>query len=437
MHFLTEIDPRAAIRGSRDPLGLQPIWTRMGREVVGNLTTVTRSARNFTTLMLGLYFADELINQGKADESKRAALFLKFEQLAAYSRATYGGGAEAGRILGITRVKKRLADGRALPINTDAESQILSNQKTYGIWGLYSVASVSSGLVDPDSHRVSVEAREYIEHFALPQLQKAYPKSLETIRRFVGGERAFRPTGADAALAKALARLMRPKLLAKEQRFYSRHLVLADVPGDTTRGRQAKLWDVLCRVNDGGHFDWKSDFSFQELEEVRKKSAKVDEGLCDALGRIATVEPLLALSARLFGYVIAQRDAVAADVAHAIEQKLGPRLEHLRPAEIAALHGTITDASTRGSADHLVAMAEQLATGRYTDFIDEAMRLNARVMKARGGAPWVEERKGRLHVRLRSERSPIPRPSNVSSLWANTYFLDSFKVVGAEVMGKR
>ncbi|MCA9647328.1 MAG: hypothetical protein KC492_41850, partial [Myxococcales bacterium] len=60
MHFLTEIDPRAAVTGSRDPLGLQPIWSALGRELVGNLTTVTTSVRGFTTLMLGLYFVDEV-----------------------------------------------------------------------------------------------------------------------------------------------------------------------------------------------------------------------------------------------------------------------------------------------------------------------------------------------------------------------------------------
>ena len=41
--FLTDLDSRAAIKGSRDPIGVQPIWARLGREVVGNLTTVSTS----------------------------------------------------------------------------------------------------------------------------------------------------------------------------------------------------------------------------------------------------------------------------------------------------------------------------------------------------------------------------------------------------------
>jgi len=30
MPFLTELDSRAAIKGSRDPLGIQQIWTGLG-----------------------------------------------------------------------------------------------------------------------------------------------------------------------------------------------------------------------------------------------------------------------------------------------------------------------------------------------------------------------------------------------------------------------
>ena len=52
--FLTELDPRAKIRGSRDPLGIQAIWAGLGQEVIGNLTTVTDSVRGFTTLLVGL-----------------------------------------------------------------------------------------------------------------------------------------------------------------------------------------------------------------------------------------------------------------------------------------------------------------------------------------------------------------------------------------------
>lgn len=65
--FLTDIDPQAAIKGSRDPLGIQPIWTHLGRRVVGNLTTVSNSVRDFTTTILGYYFAERVAKEKNGD----------------------------------------------------------------------------------------------------------------------------------------------------------------------------------------------------------------------------------------------------------------------------------------------------------------------------------------------------------------------------------
>lgn len=437
MYFLTDIDPRAAIKGSRDPLGLQPIWTRMGREVVGNLTTVTTSARNFSVLMLGLYFAEDAIARGKAKEEDRAGLFMKFEQLAAYSRAAHGGKAEEGRILGITRVKKRLDEKKAIRIRAVGEDQILSNQKTYGIWGLYSVASASSGVVQADSHRLSPQAQDFLEEHTIPALKKRCSNAVHRIRSFVAGSRELSPTGRDADLSKALAATLAPGFRGSEREFYAERFVTASHDADATHGRQATLWGLLADLNDDGPFAWREELGFDELVELRKRAAAVDEPLADRLHRIEVVEPLFATAARLFGFVLAQRDARPEDVAEDVQNTLGKRLAHLHPDSVAQLHGVMAEASTKESADHLVAMARQLHSGDYEAFVDQAMGLNAMVMKARGGAPWVERRKGRLHVRLRSEQSSLPSREQLPTLWANSYFLNSLKVVGAEVVGKR
>ena len=84
--FLTLEDPRAKIKGSRDPLGLQPVWVSFGRHLVSNLTTVTDSVREFTTLLLGRYLGQHLVEQGISNEEEAIDIFLRAEQLAAYSR---------------------------------------------------------------------------------------------------------------------------------------------------------------------------------------------------------------------------------------------------------------------------------------------------------------------------------------------------------------
>lgn len=156
MPFLTLLDPRARIKGSRDPLGVQSIWTRLGRQIIQSLTTVTTSVRGFTTLLLGLYLAESLIEQKNVDEADLANTFLKFEQLAACSRVIHQPD-DAGEVvvLGIRRVKRNLQERRnAIRISAHQDDQILSNQKTYGLWGLYMVAARNSGLVEPGYTRL-------------------------------------------------------------------------------------------------------------------------------------------------------------------------------------------------------------------------------------------------------------------------------------------
>ena len=167
--FLTDIDSRAAIRGSRDPLGLVPVWGSFGRRVVGNLTTVTGSVRGFTTTLLGYYFAREVQEREGGKAESTLVLFLKFEQLAAYCRYHVK---KDGEFRGVERVKKVLAGGDVVTLSARTEDQILSNQKVYGLWGLFSVASRASGLLERDEGILTSTAREFVERQYLALLSK-------------------------------------------------------------------------------------------------------------------------------------------------------------------------------------------------------------------------------------------------------------------------
>ena len=144
--FLTSLDQRARVKGSRDPLGIQAIWTRLGRYVVGNLTTVSDSLRDFTVLLLGYRFAEELARDlGPGSE---VGTFLRWEQLAAYARAHVNGD---WSFRGTQRVGASLQAGTRVTISASREHQILGNQKTYGLWGLYSSPARVSGLLSRES----------------------------------------------------------------------------------------------------------------------------------------------------------------------------------------------------------------------------------------------------------------------------------------------
>ena len=172
MPFLTLEDPNAKIRGSRDPLGVQPVWSAFGRHVVTNLTTVSTSVRGFTTLLLGRYFAADLVDRGMATREDALNIFLRMEQVCAY--AQYVGQGVDGDIRGIERVKRFVDEqnGR-VAIQTDRRGRILSDQKTYGLWGQYSVSARRSGLIPEGSLDVSSKAREFVERCYVSRLNGA------------------------------------------------------------------------------------------------------------------------------------------------------------------------------------------------------------------------------------------------------------------------
>lgn len=138
--FFTREDPNAKIKGSRDPLGAQPLWTAFGRHVVTNLTTQTDSIRGFTILLLGRFLAKQAIEEGRIGREQALDAFLRVEQVGAYVRhAAHGVRRE---IRGIERVQSRLQEYRGrVPIAADPGGYVLGDQRVNGLWGLFSVSA--------------------------------------------------------------------------------------------------------------------------------------------------------------------------------------------------------------------------------------------------------------------------------------------------------
>ena len=142
------------IKGSRDPLGLQVIWYHFGRKLISNLTTQTNDARGFTVLLLGRFLAEKYVHENSAVE-----IFHRVEQICAYVRHI---AFDESGIRGILRVKRNSRKPQKLPISSNPESTIMSNQKAYGLWGLYSVAARVSGLIPSENVGVEDAARQFV-----------------------------------------------------------------------------------------------------------------------------------------------------------------------------------------------------------------------------------------------------------------------------------
>jgi len=424
--FLTDLDSRAAVKGSRDPLGIQQIWTRLGRHVVGNLTTVSNSVRDFTTLLLGYYFAASLADE--LGPGVELAVFLKWEQLAAYARAT------ANRdfaFRGTERVKKNLSEGSRVTLSADRAHQILSNQKMYGLWGLYTMPARASGLVDGDPPRLTPPALELVERVCLPLLQQGAGKEARRVR-----EALRRPScridveGAERSMIEAVGRVLKRRLLAREREFYRNHLLFGG-PQDPTEGRQQQLAELLGSTLDQGDFAWSSAM----VGDLAKSARRRGEGwhpLAHRLERIRTSETVLAPVSALFSYLLGL-DGMSLDAVTERFRRAWPQgLRTVDPAAFAELRGEVA-AGDAATGDRWVGIANAVAAGNYPSLVELLVEQNKSVMALRGGAPWLEMREGKLHVRFRDERGVLPRQDEMHAYWRFPYFLDSLRTIAAAV----
>lgn len=422
MPFLTDVDERAQVKGSRDPLGLIAIWSRFGREVVGNLTTVTNTVRGFTTLLLGLYFA-ELVQEMERDEAPSTLdVFLKFEQMAGYARVRHN--SDGRTVRGLRRISATLSERKRVPISAEGSSQILSNQKVYGLWGLFSMPARASELLRPHEQHLTPGAREFVENQYIARLPNGYAKKARSVADLL--RRPAFTFDVDSDLGRALAQI-HGRLTGSEKVFYRDHLARGGSV-DTTGGRQEQLARLLEEIKT-------DEFGLAEFEKVKSRAAKLrHEALATSLERIGHLERLLMPARVVFGYLLTQGEQSVDSVAGQIE-KTWRRPPKIDVAAIAALRDSV--AAAAGGSEYgtrWVNLAELISSHDYRSLIPALVELNTRVMQARNGSgAWLAIESGRLRVRMADETEDLLPASEVDRLWRSTYFINSLWHVSREV----
>lgn len=428
--FLTDLDERATIKGSRDPLGIQSIWTRFGRHVVGNLTTVSSSVRDFTTLILGYWFVERVAEAGTRDAE--LATFLKWEQLAAYARA---GVNTDHSFRGVERALRNLSEGPKVVLSADQKHQILGDQKIYGLWGLYTVPARVSGLVESAPPKLTPVARDFVERVYLPMLEDGAGREARDIVKLL---REPSPRidvqGRDASRVAAVARVLKKRILVKERDFYRNHLVYGG-PQERTGGLQRELAELLVEPPSGEPgFTW-SPLGVATLAGIAQARGGDSSMLAHRLTRIRHCETVVAPASAILSFLLARDDASIDDVAAALRERWGPRVPTIDVAGVDALRSEIASATGEDAAgERWVRIGEQLHSGAYSTAIRLLLEQNRYVMRSRSGAaPWVEEQQGKLVVRFRDEGGSLPARESLPLLWRFSYFLDSLRSVALAV----
>lgn len=420
--FLTEIDSRAEVKGSRDPLGLVAIWSHFGRRVVGNLTTVATSQRDFTLRVLGQWVV-ERVGELHQDSSPLPT-FLRFEQLCSYARFCRDPNAS---FRGVGGVRSRLDKGRRVTLSAAPEHQLLSNQRTYGVWGMYSVPSANSGLLDHE-RRLAEDGRSLVEVTCLPFLRaQRIDTDRDLVRLIAEPKRTIDLDGAHRPVIEALGKLLAPSLRANERALYETHL-LNGGPQDPTHGRQALLAKIMAKLGQADD----EGLSPTLLRAMAKEAKKAgNPQLASDLEAIRICESVLALAARTFGWLAKcpnqTRDWLIAQLRKQLGKAIALDVEAFRTLAAQLRAASIADA------ERWIRIADAFAAGDYGVVLDELLALNTQVMKQRDGAAWLEFHDGKLSVRFRDEAAELPEAKELPHLWQHSYFVDSLRTLVAQV----
>lgn len=397
---LSLMDERSRPKGSRDPLGIEAIWSDMGRKVVGNLTTVTSNLDNFMVNLLCCAYASTAPDPLEQIQTN----FLRAEQLAAYLRLADGNES----FLGITRAKANF-DKRQFYLGKEERAQILSNQLSYGLWGLYSTAMQVAGLISGAERRLTEQGRTLVSEMVMclgeDQWQAFTALAQRSELRLADFE----------TLAPAFNSMLRDRQMR-------RTVVQALLNWQSAKPLQVELYSRATQYL--SHFN--GEISVPVFCEWLKGSADTSGALRDTIAQIQSLEPLLVLAATLMGWLQGQKGSGRAELLAILQSRLeGLSFSNAWHAAEKLPHRAflmrLFEASNAHDADAL---------------INCVLEQNKLVMQQRGGAAWLEWHGDFLRVRVANDRAyiPVSLNSHCHGKWWNTYFIGSFLQIARQAV---
>jgi len=412
--FLTELDPRLKIRGSRDPLGIQAVWATLGRQLVGNLTLVSSDIAGFRTLLIGYGLPGE-----DAPAAERLRIFLRWEQAAAACRVAAN---DSAAPLGARRVRRALDAGDALTISEEPRHQILGDQRATGLWVLYNRAARTSGLVT-ENRRLTAAGRNVVEQW-LAQLEAEAASVLTAVRHTRRQELTVMAEGDPTPEAARVAALLVEGTVTDRALLY-RHLVQGIVGGASeparglADGRQTQLAALISQRSLTAPLA-------MLVQALRAAAANHDDsGLARRLEHILIVETVLQPANAALGALLQEgHGSTVTAVARRIGDAWPAVGSSVRASEFRAMVAPVLRTALGSQRVRFwTDVAEAAAASRWTDAVHGLLALHEHTMLWRGSAPWVRLDVGDIiDVRLR-EGSALPSQEELSEGEFNPYYL--------------
>jgi hypothetical protein len=396
--ILSAFDERARPKGSRDPLGAEAVWSFLGRKIVGNLTTVTGRLDNFIVALLCCNFA-----QVAPDARGVQERYLRFEQLAAYLKLCERDGNDG--VLGITRARANFTRTN-VPLGASEAAQLLADQASYGLWGLYSSALEGAGLIEGERRRPTAAGHALIAQITAHLGKRLWDDLCTLALQKQAGRERFEQ------LAPGFVAMLDDAPL----RATVVHALLARQKNCVLQGELFKLANA--------YLDETTEHTIEHFCDAVLQPGAASADMQAMLRRIRDLDPVLKRADLVMAWLQGSADEELTELASTLAPHLAgvapdATWSDLRDLPYRAFLEEFHDACVRGAAD--AAIAAVLAQ-------------NKRVMAARGGAAWLETDAGRrLVVRVRNDLSlDLANVGPAVGPWRHTYFLGSFLAICRE-----
>lgn len=402
--FFTLLDDSLKPKGSRDPLGIEVLWSSVGRKMVGNLTTVTRNLDNFVITLVGFH----LCRNDKTGQTDWDA-FERFEQMTGHARYRLG----KEDMLGVRRVKA--AGDQPILLGKAKAARILDNQKQAGLWGLYSTALTAADLANG--------------------MRRPTPRGTEVVLQLLSaGAHATSTEPWRHALDKKKTQLSESEM------------------ADLSKWVQALLNEERCRqaladalLSRDGADPWHRDLHAQAQSFVAAGSGASSprrflkhltigpNKLSDFAGRVLQFDEALALATVTFQWLLGCHGRTALEIGQKLSGMVGwPYVEPMVPS-----FSEIKDKTWNERADGLKAFCNAMRLGAWRGAIDALLAHHERVAKSRGGSSWCYWEDDRIKVVMNAAPGVLPAASElhdtVFDSWmasrSNDFFLEAFLTI--------
>jgi hypothetical protein len=402
MPFLfTELDDSLRPRGSRDPLGIELLWSSVGRRLVGNLTTVTWHLDNFILTLVGFYLCGE-----QGEEAPHWPRFERFEQMTSRARVKL----DRQGVLGIRRIQR--SPGFPVPVGSSKNARILDNARQAGLWGLYSTALAASGLTQWD-RRPTAEGAQVARAFVQGAPNEAWRLAADTRRQTL--EEADMDAVQDWVRAVLNNQAARQQLA---QRLLGGSGKSKEAQDEVFAQGWAFLKDRVADADPAAR-----DF----LVWLQARSAMLG-GIAE---RILRFDEALALASVSFTWLLGCHGRTREQVAQGLERLSVWPVENLVVPDFTA---EIADAEWRRRAKGVAAFCAAMAGRNWLGAAELLIEHHAAVAKGRGGAPWCHWEGDKLKVVMNASTGTLPGKQEIGgkqlASWmrgrSNGFFLGSF-----------